>query len=197
MAKIGLKYPVYALYSQAANGTESYSGGKTIGKAIKADINVNIPDTKLYADDEIAEEAHEFLEGDISLDTSDISAENYSELLGHTTDTQTGEIIAKSTDNPVKVGFGFYARKMVNNVNSWRAIWLPVVVFTEPNETMDTKGEQMAFGTHTLPGKIRTNKDGEWKREKTFPTEEAAVSWLNGKANISSGSSSGNGTGGN
>ena len=194
MARIGLKYPVYAKYTES-DGTESYSDGKNIGKAVKADLNVNISDIKLYADDEIAEEAHEFIEGDVSLDTSDISDENYGILLGHSVDENTGEIIAKDTDKPIPVGFGFYARKIVGGVDHWRAIWLPKVVFTEPNESLETEGENLAFGTHTLPGKIRKNLEGEWKREKTFDTEAAAIAWINSKAGITAASGSG-GSGG-
>ena len=202
MAKIGIKHPVYAKY--AANGTaESYSGGTALGKAIKVDINANPTDVTLYADDDIAEESHEFVEGDISLDTSDISDVNYAILMGHNTNADTGEIMAKDTDNPIPVGFGFYARKRVNGVSLWRAIWLPKVVFTEPNDSMDTKQKDIAFGTHTLPGKIRKNLDGVWKIEKTFDTEAAGEAWVDGKAGITSASGSGgsgsgsNGGGGN
>lgn len=185
MAKIGVKHPVYAKYSLTGN-IETYSDGTSLGKAIKIDYNPNPTDVTLYADDDIAEEAHEFVEGDISLDTSDISDENYATLMGHTVN-QNGEIVAKDTDNPIPVGFGFYARKIVGGVNRWRAIFFPKIVFTEPQDTMDTKGKEIAFGTHTLPGKLRKNKDGEWKLEKTFDTEAAALAWVNGKVGISGG----------
>lgn len=188
--KIGVKHPVYAAYSVSGT-TESYSGGTLLGKAIKIDINPNTTDVVEYADDAIAEEAHEFTEGDLSLDTSDVSDTNYASLMGHTTDSESGEIIAKDTDEPIKVGFGFYARKVVNGVSAWRAIWLPVCVFTEPTESMETRKKDLVFGSHTLPGKIRTNLAGEWKREKTFSTEAAAEAWVDAKAGISSG------TGGN
>lgn len=195
MAKIGVKHPVYAKYTLSGT-TETYSDAAALGKAIKVDINANPTDVTLYADDDIAEEAHEFVEGDISLDTSDISATNYATLMGHTTDSDTGEITAKDTDNPIPVGFGFYARRIVGGVNMWRAIWLPKIVFTEPQDTMDTKQKDIAFGTHTLPGKIRKNLDGVWKIEKTFDTEAAASAWVDSKAGISAQSGGSGGSGG-
>lgn len=189
MAKVGVKHPVYAKYSNN-NDTESYSDGTLLGKAIKIDINPNNSNVELYADDEIAEESHEFVEGDLSLDTSDISDTNYATLMGHRTDTN-GEIIANENDNPIPVGFGFYARRIVGGISKWRAIWLPKVVFNEPNDSMETKQKDLAFGSHTLPGKIRKNVEGDWKREKTFATEAEAAAWVDGKAGITSASGSG------
>lgn len=195
--KIGVKYPRYAKYNLSGT-TETYSGGTALGKAIKIDFNPNIPDNVAYADDDVAEEDHGFVEGDISLDTSDISDENYSTLLGHSAN-EAGEIVSNEADNPIPVGFGFYARKIVSGVNHWRAIVFPKVIFTEPSESMETKKKELAFGSHTLPGKIRKNIAGDWKIEKTFDTEAAAATWVNTKLGITAaaGGSGGAGGGGN
>lgn len=197
--KIGVKYPRYAKYNND-NGNETYTDGTALGKAIKIDYNPNVPDNVAYADDDVAEEEHGVLEGDLSLDTSDISDTNYSTLLGHATN-EAGEIIAKDTDNPIYVGFAFYARKIVNGVSHWRAIFFPKVIFTEPSESMETKKKDLAFGSHTLPGKIRRNLEGDWKIEKTFDEEAAAATWVDTKLGITAGSGgsggSGSGSGGN
>ena len=192
MAKIGLKYPVYAKYTENDNGTVTYSDGTNIGKAIKADININVSDVKQYADDEIAEENHEFIDGTVTLETSDLSDVNRSVLLGHeivkeTGDT-TGEIVSKDTDAPIYVGFGFYARKQVDGKTFWRALWFPKMIFSEPNDSMETKGETITFGSDTITGSIRRNNDGEWKREKTFNKEADAIAWVKKKANMTGGS---------
>lgn len=186
MARIGLKYPVYAKYNANEQGKITYTGGTNIGKAVKADITINAPDNKFYADDEIAERVKEFIDGTINLETSDLSAENYVALLGHSKSTEddNGEIISKGTDAPIYVGFGFYARKIVNKVQSFRAIWLTKVIFAEPNESFETKGESIAFGSHTIEGSIETDAEGVYKREKTFPTEKEAIDWLKTKAGI-------------
>lgn len=192
--KIGVKWPRYALYN-LANNTETYTNGTALGKAVKIDFTPSVPDNVAYADDDVAEEDHGVMEGDISLDTSDISSENYAALLGHATN-EAGEIISKSTDNSVYVGFGFYAMKQVQGVKHWRAIFFTKVVFTEPSESMETKKKDLAFGSHTLPGKFRLNKDGVWKLEKTFDTEEEAQAWVNAKCGITSGSGGSGGSSG-
>lgn len=188
MARIGLKYPVYAKYNvDESNSKVTYTNGTNIGKAIKADISINAPDNKFYADDEVAERVKEFIDGTINIETSDLSPENYVTLLGHSksgTDA-ADEIISKGTDAPIYVGFGFYGRKIVNNKQSYRAIWFTKVIFAEPNENFETKGESITFGSHTLEGSIETDVNGVYKYEQTFDEEADARTWLNTKAGIS------------
>lgn len=191
MAKIGLKYPVYAKCSEDEQGNITYSDGTNIGKAIKADVNINVSNVKQYADDEIVEESHEFVDGTITLETSDLSETNRSILLGHEIEKgsgdTSGEIVSKDTDVPIYVGFGFYARKQVGGKTFWRALWFPKMIFSEPNESMDTKGETITFGSDTITGLIRKDDDGVWKRETTFDKEADAIAWVKTKANMTGG----------
>ena len=185
MAKIGLRYPIYAKYKEDTGGKVTYSDAATIGKAIKADINITVSDVKQYGDDEIAEESHEFSGGTIALETTDLSAANYATLLGHSQGDgdDEDEIICKDTDKSIYVGFGFYARKQVNGVDAWRAIWFPKVIFSEPNDSLDTKGETIAFGSDTIEGSIHKDPDDVWKCERTFATRAEALAWIKKKAN--------------
>ena len=174
MAKIGLKYIVY-------KGTENKG---VIGKAIQADLNITVNEVPLYADDAIAEFDRSFNNGKITLGVDDLNDTVQKELLGHTIDEVTGEITAKGTDNNPYVGIGFYGIKKVNNVQGFRAIWLPKVQFAEPNDTNSTKGANMAFATPTFDGTIMIDTDGIWKSEQTFVTEAEAIAYLNEKAGI-------------
>lgn len=172
MAKIGLKYPVYK--------TESTAG--VIGKAIQADISITVNDVKLYADDAVAESDKSFQNGTITLGIDDLSDTVQTAFLGHA--VSDGEITAKGTDNNPYVGIGFYGTKRVNNVNKFRAIWLPKVQFAEPNDSNSTKGESVVFNTPTLEGTIMLDANGNWKQEKTFDTEAEAVAYLQAKSGV-------------
>lgn len=172
MAKIGLKYPVYK--------TDSAAG--VIGKAIQADISITVNDVKLYADDAVAESDKSFQNGTITLGIDDLSDTVQTAFLGHA--VSDGEITAKGTDNNPYVGIGFYGIKKVNNVNKFRAIWLPKVQFAEPNDSNSTKGENVVFNTPTLEGTIMLDDSGNWKQEKTFDTEAAAVAYLQAKSGV-------------
>jgi phi13 family phage major tail protein len=189
MAKIGLKYPVYASATEDETSI-SYSNGKVLAKAISANISIETNDVVLYADDAVAESDHSFSSGKISMNIDDLSNAAQVDLLGNregaTVDVAIGtkEIIAGSSDTPGFVGFGFYGKKIVGGVIRWRAIWLKKVQFAEPADEAATKGQTTEFQTPTLEGTIMVDVSGDWKNEATFSTEAGAVAWLKGKAGI-------------
>ena len=190
MAKIGLKYPVFAVATESTSAI-SYANGAVLAKAITANIAIETNDVKLYADDAVAESDHSFSSGTITIEVDDLTNAAQLALLGYsegaTIDASLGtkELKASGTDSPAYVGFGFYGKKKVANVNKWRAIWLKKVQFSEPADEMATKGETVEFGTTTLEGTVMVAVDGFWKEEATFDTEAEAVSYLNTKTGIS------------
>ncbi|WP_186430882.1 major tail protein [Clostridium sp. BSD9I1] len=177
MAKIGLKYPVYKGATKQG----------VIGKAIQADISISVNDSKLYADDAVAESDKSFQSGAITLGIDDLSDEIQTEFLGHVKDETTGEITANTNDGNPYIGIGFYGIKMVNGVRKFRAVWFPKVQFAEPEDTNATKGESVEFNTPTLEGTIMLDNNGDWKKENTFGTEAEAKTYLETKAGITTG----------
>lgn len=191
MAKIGLKYPVYALATEAG-GAISYASGAVIAKAITANVSIETNDVKLYADDVIAETDHSFASGTISLSVDDLTDAVKVALLGYAEGAVADAVIgsknlsAGAATTPSNVGVGFYGKRVHGGVNSWRAIWLKKVQFAEPADEFATKGENTEFGTPTIEGTIMMAADDLWKEEATYSTEAGAIAWLNAKAGISS-----------
>jgi len=177
MAKIGLQYLVYK-----GQGTNPSKG--VLAKAIQADVSITTNEAKLYADDSVAESDKSFREGTLTLGVDDLNETIQKELLGHTIDPVTGEIVAAGTDNNPFVGVGFISISKMNNVQKFRAIWLPKVQFAEPNDTNQTKGENTAFSTPTMTGTIMLDDSGKWKYENSFATLEEAKTYLNTYAGI-------------
>lgn len=171
MAKIGLKYIV-------AKGVTSF----VVGKAIQADVTINISDVKLRAEDTVAESDKSFIDGSITIGVDDLSDVMQVEFLGHTLATE--EITAKSSDQSPYVGIGFYATKVVGGVRSFRAFWFPKVQFGEPSDTNATKGDTISFNTPTIVGTIIEDSNGIWKKEQTFTSEAEAVTYLNTASGI-------------
>lgn len=194
MAKIGLKYPVYAVATETSSAI-SYANGAVLAKGITANIAIETNDVKLYADDAIAESDKSFSGGTVSIEVDNLANAAQLALLGYTEgneiDASSGakELKASGTDSPAYVGFGFYGKKVVSGSNYYRAIWLKKVQFSDPADEMKTKGESVEFGTTTLEGTIMVAADGYWKEEATFDTEAEAVAYLNGKSGISSAAS--------
>ena len=65
MATKGLKYPVYALYSDSG-----YSGGAVLGKAMTAAAKYSFDDAKLFADDALTETDKKFVSGTLTIGIS-------------------------------------------------------------------------------------------------------------------------------
>ena len=189
MAKIGLKYPVYALATETTNAI-SYASGAVLAKAIAANIKIDVNNVNLYADDGIAEIDRSFKGGTITLNADDLSDAVKVALLGYTegaaADAGIGskEMSAGGSTTPASVGFGFYGKRIKSGVASWRAIWLKKVQFAEPAEDAKTKGESVEFQTPTLEGTILLAADGLWKEEGTFSSETNAKNWLDAKAGL-------------
>ena len=194
MAKIGLRYPVYApLTEDETAGTFQYGNGKVAAKAINVEVNLNISESVLYADDVAAESIKEFINGTITFGADDLSADVKKDLLGNTTETTTiGEeqvevLISKDEDSPGYFGFGFIIPKIKNKVRWYRAIIFPKVQFKEPNETAETKGEQINWQTPTIEATLFRRIDGQWKREITVNSLDTAKAWLANELNIGTG----------
>lgn len=183
MKKIGLKYPVYALYSDAT-GEPVYTAGAVIAKAMSAGIAINKNNVKLYADDDLDEVDQSFIDGKITLGLNELPLETQGVLLGHDVDEATGELTANESDMAPYVGHGYYGRVKREGVYKWRAIWLHKVQFGEPNDDTQTQGETLTFQTPTIEGIIMKDINGDWKSENVFDTEAAAKTWLNTKAGI-------------
>lgn len=172
MAKIGLRHIAYKTAASAA----------LIGKAIKADIKINTDKGELRGDDVIAEKHSIFQDGSISLNTTDLSAAVQSALLGHV--ITDGEMVGNVDDVTVDSGIGFYAVIVVNGTKKYRAIWFLKVNFSEPEDSHETKGEKITYSTHTIEGTIMIDDSGNWKKEKTFDTEAAAIAYIDALAGI-------------
>ena len=176
MAKIGLQYLVY-------KGAGATPTNGTLAKAIQADLSIQLNEAKLYADDGVAESDKSFRDGTITLGIDDSNNVVQVELLGHTIDVETGEIVANGNDDNPYVGVGFISISKVTT-QKFRAIWLPKVQFAEPSETNQTKGESTSFSTPTLTGTIMLDDTANWKYENSFATIAEAKTYLNTKAGI-------------
>lgn len=190
MALIGLKYPVVGKYNESG-GTVSHTDGMVLAKAIQANMSINLFSATLYADDGLSESDKGFQDGTIGLNVDDLSQDAAKFIFGATEaaggvtgDDTTKMLVYKGDDDVPDVGVGFYAPRKKSGVRSYRAIFFTRVKFGYPNETLDTKGEQITYGTPTIQGAIQLDATGVWKREITVADEAKAVAWLKTQAGI-------------
>lgn len=177
MAKTGLKHFVYGKPNADYSG---YTGGRVLG-AIQCNVGITNNDVKLNVDDGVKETDKSFASGTIDIITDDLMDEDKAEMLGHEVNEESGEVIYNSSDVPPELGFGFCGQVSRNNKKMYRAVFLLRVQFSEPSDENDTKGDTVEFKTQSISGSVYTLKDGRYKEEKTFMTEEEAIAWLDEK----------------
>lgn len=176
MATIGLDKLYYAKITLGEDDSEIYDTPKSLAKAIKADLSVELAEAILYADNGAAEVVKEFKSGKLSLGVDDIGRAVAADLTGAASDDK-GALVSSGEDTSVPVAIGFRAKK---GNGKYRYFWLYRVKFGVPSTNLQTKGDSISFQTPTIEGTvmIRNKIDGQGKHPwKTEVTEgEAGVS---------------------
>ena len=178
MAKIGLSSLYYSKLTEASNGSPTYDGAKTLGKAVSANTSITNNSATLYADDALVESDTSFQSGTITLGVDEDGDTVFADLLGHT--ITEGVVVKKSTDVAPFVAVGRIITKMVSGVLFYKAEVLFKVKFAEPSQDNTTKGESIEFGTSEIEGTIATLADGRWCTSQTFTTKANALAFIQG-----------------
>lgn len=181
MAKIGLSSLYWSKLTEANDGTPSYDGAKSLGKAVSANVSITNNSAFLYADDVLAESDTSFQSGTITCGVDEDADATFAPLLGHTMTTgeTTGGVVTKSTtDIAPYVGVGRVITKMVSGVLYYKAEVLYKVKFAEPSQDDQTKGESIEFRTPEIEGTISALANGNWCTSKTFTSKADAVSFI-------------------
>lgn len=178
MAKIGLSNLIWSRLTEGADGTPSYDGAKTLGKAVSASVSITNNSATLYADNVLAESDTSFQTGTITCGVDEDADATFAPLLGHT--ITEGLVVKASTDVAPFVGVGRIITKMVSGVLYYKAEVLYKVKFAEPSQDNTTKGESIEFGTSEIEGTIATLADGKWSTSQTFATKENALAFIQG-----------------
>ena len=178
MANIGLTNIWWANLTEALDGTASYDGAKSLGKAVSASVSVSNNDAKLYGDDALAESDTSFSNGTVTFGVTDDDDSIFAPLLGHS--LNEGEVVKKSSDSAPYVGVGRIVTKMVNGAYKYKVEFLSKVKFSEPSRDETTKGESIEFATPSIEGIVATLADGTWNKSKQFSTKADALTYLQG-----------------
>jgi len=167
MATVGLDRLYYSKITENTAGDETYGTPQMLAKAISADLEIELNEATLFADDSAAEVVKEFKSGKLSLGINDIGAAVAGDLVGAVID-DNGVVISQGEGMPSPVAVGFRAKK---SNGKYRYFWLYRVIFGIPATNLATKGDSISFNTPTVEGTIfRRNKlDGQgkhpWKAE--------------------------------
>lgn len=184
MAKIGLTNLWWGKLTEASDGTPSYDGAKTFGKAVSTKVDVTNNDATLYAEDALAESDKTFNSAKVTLGVADDDDTIFAPILGHTVKDGAegkGEMVRNANDTAPYIGLGRVITKMVNGKMMYKGEFLYKVKFSEPSQDDQTKGESVEFKTPEIEGTASSLANGDWSAAQTFDTKDAAVSWVKDK----------------
>lgn len=189
MAAIGVRYAVFApIESEGPDGQPiAYGEGCVVGRVVSANLDFERADTKLYADDVVAESANDIVGGTIALTVDHLVEEVRLKMLGD----------VKLDDNTMRVyseaspygGFGVLRVLKYRGQYIYKAYWLYKTQYAVTSVTMETKGETINFQPATVNGSLMPVIIDETMKPtvhdyKEFTDAAEAYSWLNSKANI-------------
>ena len=177
MALIGLNNFWYSKLTEANDGTPTYDGAKSFGKAVSCNVSITNNSAALYADDTLAESDTSFQSGTVTLGVDDNREATFADILGHSI-TEDGEVTYNTNDVAPWVALARIVVKMVNNVKLYKAMIIYKVKFAEPSEDENTKGESVEFSTPSIEGTIAQLANGDWKTAKTFATKAEALAFI-------------------
>lgn len=181
MAQIGLTNLWYGILTEGADGTPSYGGAKSFGKAVSAKVDVSTNDATLYADDALAESDNSFQSAKVTLGVADDDMTIFAEILGHKVAAEGGEMVRSADDAAPWIGLGRVVTKMVNSKYVYKGEFIYKVRFAEPSQEDSTKRESVDFSTPEIEGTAATLANGDWSAAQVFDTKAAAVTWVKGK----------------
>lgn len=175
MALVGLKNFYYATVTADSGSSTTYGTMTKLGNAVSVDINPTINRTNLYGDDMAVATDISFGEITVSIETTDVPLKDQAILLGHTYDSTTSALTAKSSDVAPYVGLAFESQKHDGGI---RCVKLYKGKFAPSQETINTKGDQLNYQTPKLDGTfVARQSDGAWKAIKDVVATAGTSSW--------------------
>lgn len=182
MARISARMPMIAKRTETETEV-TFSAGAAIGKLVKSGVTPNQPNTKLFADDGIAEEESEVITAAVTVESSTIPMACAVMMFGITytekSDKEPEQAVFTGEEDTAFVGYGFIGGDKVDGKKRYKITWLPKVKFVLPSEEYVTRGESVSFGTSSISGTAyRDDILGYWKKEFYFDTAKEAVEYL-------------------
>lgn len=178
MASFGAKNPYFAPIKSEPDGKLPIYEGEPlkIGRLVKADLTLTMASGKLYADDELAESAEEFVSGSIAMETDDILDAVASVIYGATVKEKT--VVYNTSDNPPPGGLAYYKKLMRKGKLVFKGYFYPRVKAALGNDTAQTKADSITFGTSATTFTVSNANNGDWRITQEFDKEDEVLEWV-------------------
>ncbi len=191
-ANVGMLNPVAALCAYTPGSAPTYTSGTRVAEAISASLAWNRSDSHFYGDDMELDSENGVLGYTLTFEPSGLKDDIRALILGENVSSSEYTI---TEDASPDVGFGF-VRVMRTSGNSgvsttYEGWWFYKLKFSLTTEEARTKEDSIEWRTPTLTGAgagVQQTTGGklEFAVHKSFDTKAAAIAYINGKAGITS-----------
>lgn len=179
MASFGAKNPYFNKIATEPEGALPTYGPEEpvkVGKLVKADFNIQMASGETYADDELAERVEEFASGTIAMETDDMVDDVAKVLYG--CEVEEKKVHYKSGDTPPYGGLTYYKKLMRQGKIVYKGYFYPKAKTAVGNDTAQTKGSSITFGTSNTSFTVFACKSGDYRITEEFDTEPEALAWV-------------------
>lgn len=188
MAKIGAGHLCFAPWKSGGDATTAptYENGVQLNKLASANLNITYSEGEYYADDEVAEEAREFLRGDLEVEIDRLAPAQAAVVFGSTYDEETG-LVDSTEDNAPFGGIAYYQTLVQDGKKSYRVRHYPKARGVLGSDNSTSKGSSITFAGEPLSFRVYRPENGKWRITKYFDTLEAAVSYIDTTLSVATG----------
>lgn len=172
MAYLGLRKPILAKIKDGGGYEEPFACGKAVGVT----VTPNYAEASQYGDDGKAEYDKEFVDADVTLNTTTLPIQAHSMLFGHTVSEKNVKFNADDQNNDV--GMAWITQEKVDGKRKFISNLLPKVKFSDPSEDYSTRGENIEYKTPSISGKASALDNGDWKETEEHDTVTEALAWI-------------------
>lgn len=150
--KIGVDNLVYAIMTDEGDKTTAptYDSITAAPGVISLGINANASQETLFYDNGPGETAGTLGNIEVEIQKNQLSLAEKADLLGHGIDTKGG-LVYGAADTPSWVAIGF---KSLKSNGKHKYVWLYKGKFMEPEDSNETKGDNINFQTETIKGQF-------------------------------------------
>ena len=191
MATIGCRYMVFAPLKEEKHGQAPvYDTGVVLGRSTSLDLSYERSESKLYADDTLAESDNSITGGTMTIGVDQFTPEGRVAALGVELVDAEGQSVYRTKGKPAPYGgVGIIEVQRYKGVTSYNPTWIYKTQFGPAGKNMKTKGETIEWQTREAQGDIMgmyIDDSGEptFIDDTSFATEAEAIAWINKMANI-------------
>ena len=181
MAEIGLALMKYGRYAEAG-GAAVYTGVRSLGKPISADLQIETTEAPLYAGDELDENPKRIVGASLNVGVKELDYVSQSDLYGHTRTPASGgapESLRKNFgDQSNAVGVGIASPVIREGVEKYRAVFFDKAIFSSPGFAYKTKEKTITYSTPTTMGTIMGDPAKNFQDDAVLDTLVEAEAWI-------------------